>query len=107
MLIALLLVPLLGCAPDCAELAVEECASTPACAVIKGRQITSGGSESACYTLREPEPVGCQDAEVSCPPAIMYARTADGPCFEIASGCIPPGWEVCPSDDVAAGECPS
>jgi hypothetical protein len=90
----------------CSELSTTSCASEPDCKEITGTQY----DEARHCRWEAPVAIGCMQADQSCKPAVVYARSpgTDKVAFEIVSGCIPPkfvrfdapsdgpsGWPVC------------
>lgn len=81
-----------GCKTDCADLTVEECASSE-CDVLHGSKIVSGCSEKR-------SPAACREREMPCALALMIGRDPTGVEWLLPDLCTPKGWTFVRSDDL-------
>lgn len=90
---------------DCESLDEPTCLAEPACTAHHGApHVMQNGT--VCADFKNPQFLACGAAGPPCPPAVITVCPIGQPitAFDVASGCVPPGYEVCMDGPVA--ECP-
>lgn len=93
------------CGESCLGLDEATCAGEPACVAHFGAPHIEQDT-TTCVDFADPQFLACGLKHDSCPPAVVTACPMGQPdtAFDIASGCIPPGFEPC--TDGAVPACP-
>ena len=91
--------------PDCTTLSVEACTDYDGCTYSWGRERTED-LQNQCYTLGESTPIGCLSANEACEPVVLNVEDPDSSsCYQVVSGCTPPGWGYCSNINTTFQEC--
>lgn len=90
---------------DCESLDEPTCLAEPACTAHHGAPHAMQNG-TVCADFKNPQFLACGAAGPPCPPAVITVCPIGQPitAFDVASGCVPPGYEVCMDGPVA--ECP-
>lgn len=82
--------------PVCADITDPDACEAAGCALILGApHVFKDNME--CVDQSNPEPLGCFDPKMPCPPVVatVCPEGQKEPAFDVASGCIPKGFEDC------------
>jgi hypothetical protein len=87
---------------DCPAVALDACASTDGCAVVRGTPLETDVTGALCIGDAPSEPVAC-GPDIACPAVEVQATDPDGTPYLLPEGCLPAGWS---SLSAAVAECP-
>lgn len=85
------------CTPsECPSLSEEACAADPTCKAIYGAPHIEQDKQ-ICADFENQQFLGCDYDLGACPPFVptVCPEGQPGPKFDVAAGCVPPGFEVC------------
>lgn len=93
------------CGDDCVGLDETDCLMETGCSPHYGAPHMVQ-DDMVCADFNAPEFLACDKAHPPCPPTVLTVCPIGQPdtAFEVASGCLPPGFENC--GDGATPECP-
>jgi hypothetical protein len=88
-------------APACLGLDEQACAMQPGCVAHRGAPHVERGM-AVCADFAATQFLACDVEHDPCPPTVITACPSGQPdlAFDIASGCLPPGFEPCREEPV-------
>ena len=90
-----------ACPDACEGLGEGECAAAPGCVGHFGAPHLEQG-DMTCVDYNNLEFLACDAAHPPCPPVVLTVCPQGQPdvAFDVGSGCVPPGFEVCGDEPV-------